>query len=558
MKSSTQHIFAQVPHASIPRSSFRRNMTWKTAFDSGYLVPIYVDEALPGDTFNCNLTQFCRLSSPLSLPVMDNIYLDTFFFAVPVRLLWEHFTAMCGERKSPEDSIDYLAPILSPAQNDVKIKLTEQSLSDYLGLPIGEFDPAKFEATSLWHRAYNLVWNEWFRDENLQDPVEVPTGDGPDPVDKFKLLRRGKRHDYFTSSLPFVQKGPASMIGLAGYAPVSGFNGEDYQSLQFTTQGGSIYGGMLATRSSSSSTYFGLHGKSATEGYAEEVPAGSTVPSVAPSSEMWPSGQSVAVERGLFADLSQASAITVNSLREAFAIQRQLERDARAGTRFFEILRANFGVTSPDSRLQRPEYLGGGSTPIMLHTVAQTSATETGSLTPQGNLTAYGVAGGNCGFIKSFVEHSVIIGLACVRCDLTYQQGLHRMFSRRSRFDWYWPALHNLGEQAVLNKEIYCDGSDADNKPFGYQERWAEYRYGQSRITGKLRSQSQLSLDAWHLAQYFSNRPALNAEFIEEHPPLNRILAVQDEPQLIYDSLISLNCVRPMGCYSVPGLIDHL
>lgn len=548
MKSSSQHIFAQLPKVQIPRSAFKRNMTWKTAFDSGYLVPIYVDEALPGDTYNVKVQQFARLSSPLSLPVMDNIYLDTFFFAVPIRLLWDNFERMCGARDNPDDHNDYLAPIIDWKAGSC----TEQSLSDYLSIPLGY----KGVCTSLWHRAYNLIWNEWFRDGNLQDSVAVPTGDGPDDIGLFNLLRRGKRHDYFTSALPWVQRGPASTIGLSGYAPVSGFDGDQYRSFALNP----------APDSEQSSNYYLIRGSNSSSAIGAGFSAASDYPFLAPdtlvsSSTTNPAGlKTLAVPAGsLFADLTQASAITINSLREAFAIQRQLERDARAGSnRFTEILLTNFGVTSPDARLQRPEYLGGGSYPLQVHTVAQTSATESGSLTPQGNLAAYSLGGGGCGFVKSFVEHSVIIGLACVRCDLTYQQGLHRMFSRRARFDWYWPALHNLGEQAVLNKEIYADNTADDDKAFGYQERWAEYRYGQSRITGKLRSTAAQPLDAWHLAQDFATRPALNSDFISEHPPLDRVLAVVDEPQIVYDSLIVCNCVRPMGTYSIPGLVDHM
>ena len=548
MKSSSQHVFAQLPKVQIPRSAFKRNMTWKTAFDSGYLVPIYVDEALPGDTFNLKVQQFARLSSPLSLPVMDNIYLDTFFFAVPLRLLWDNFERMCGARDNPDDHNDYLAPVIDWKGGSC----TEQSLSDYLSIPLGY----KGVCTSLWHRAYNLIWNEWFRDGNLQDSVEVPKGDGPDDIGLFKLLRRGKRHDYFTSALPWVQRGPASTIGLAGYAPVSGFDGDDYRSFALNP----------SPDTEDSANYYLVRGSTAQSSTGAGFSSPSPYPFLPPGSNVTVSqllptaGNTLTVPIGsLFADLSQASAITINSLREAFAIQRQLERDARAGSnRFTEILLTNFGVTSPDARLQRPEYLGGGSYPLQVHTVAQTSATESGSLTPQGNLAAYSLGGGGCGFVKSFVEHSVIIGLACVRCDLTYQQGLHRMFSRRARFDWYWPALHNLGEQAVLNKEIYADNTADDDKAFGYQERWAEYRYGQSRITGKLRSTAAQPLDAWHLAQDFATRPALNSDFIGEHPPLDRVLAVVDEPQIVYDSLIVCNCVRPMGTYSIPGLVDHM
>lgn len=553
MRSASQHIFATVPKANIPRSSFKRDMTWKTAFNSGYLVPIFVDEALPGDTFNLKLTSFMRLSTPIC-PFMDNLYCDFHFFAVPIRLIWENFERMLGAQDNPGDSIDYLTPIVNYT-SPVEVG----SFGDYIGLPVqGVCKPVAF-----WHRAHNLIYNEWFRDENLQDSVEVPTGDGPDDPSIYQLYRRGKRHDYLTSCLPFAQKFEGASIGLAGSAKVFG----DGNALPLTSAVSAHLNGNYvgAFSASGTSTQPGLNKiYASTQNDYSPVAVGSGVPggtvtSTAvnrpfgvPTKEQ-AGGQSV----GLVADLTEASAVTINSLREAFAVQRWCERCARGGTRFTELLRAHFGVVSPDARLQRPEYLGGGSTPIQIHSVAQTSSSDTTS--PQGNLAAYGVGGARVGFTKSFVEHSVIIGYASVRADLTYQQGLHRMFSRRNKFDFYWPVFCNLGEQAVLNKEIYFNGDADDDKVFGYQERWAEYRYGQSRITGKLRSHVDGSLDVWHLAQYFENRPALNSQFIEERPPVERVLAVQDEnePQIIYDSLISLNCVRPMGTYSVPGLVDH-
>lgn len=551
MRSASQHIFATVPKANIPRSSFKRDMTWKTAFNSGYLVPIFVDEALPGDTFNLKLTSFMRLSTPVC-PFMDNLYCDFHFFAVPIRLIWENFERMLGAQDNPGDSIDYLTPVVNYT-SPVEVG----SFGDYIGLPVqGVCKPVAF-----WHRAHNLIYNEWFRDENLQDSVDVPTGDGPDDPSIYQLYKRGKRHDYLTSCLPFAQKFEGASIGLAGSAPVYG----DGNALPLTSVTGTLtnnYVGYLGSGTvnglgSSLSVRDGIYNSQAYQSFAMGSTmngTGTTYTANRPlgvPTKAQVSGQSV----GLVADLTEASAVTINSLREAFAVQRWCERCARGGTRFTELLRAHFGVVSPDARLQRPEYLGGGSTPIQIHSVAQTSATDDTS--PQGNLAAYGVGGARVGFTKSFVEHSVIIGYASVRADLTYQQGLHRMFSRRNKFDFYWPVFCNLGEQAVLNKEIYFNGDADDDKVFGYQERWAEYRYGQSRITGKLRSGVDGSLDVWHLAQYFETRPALNSQFIEEAPPVERVLAVQDEPQIIYDSLISLNCVRPMGTYSVPGLVDH-
>jgi hypothetical protein len=528
-------------------------MTWKTAFNSGYLVPIYVDEVLPGDTFNLKITAFGRLSTPV-VPFMDNLYLDFHFFYVPLRLLWSNFQKMMGEQEDPGDSIDYLAPEISfTTAPDVN------SIHDYFGLPLGKSD---IHVTAFWHRAYNLIWNEWYRDQNLQNSVVVNKDDGPDLDTDYTLLKRGKTHDYFTSALPFTQKGDAAGVMLSGFAPVYG----DGQSLRITDgSSDAVIARSNAVSAYPFTAYSYPHSLPIPVGEAvtgsNPLSAGKTVGFVEHDSTSFYPNDSV----GLVADLNQTIGITVNALREGFAVQKLLERFARGGSRYIEILRSCFGVVSPDSRLQRPEYLGGGSTPINLHTVAQTSSTD--STTPQGNLAAYGVVGAHgVGFVKSFVEHGVILGLASVRSDITYQYGLHKMFSRRSRLDFYWPALHNLGEQAILNKEIYSqgdsvtdiDGNIVDNLPFGYQERWAEYRYGQSRITGILRSGVTGSLDVWHLAQSFASLPTLNSDFIETNVPLSRVLAVQDEPEIIYDSLISLNCVRPMGTYSVPGYVDHL
>lgn len=522
MRSATQYSFARVPQVEIPRSSFDRSMTYKTAFDEGLLIPFYVDEALPGDTFSLNMTAFSRLATPV-VPFMDNLYMDFQFFAVPIRLVWDNFVKMMGEQVDPGDSIDYLVPQIA-----VDDAIAVGSIYDYMGIPPGFFPQGASSQSfsSLWCRAYNLIWNEWYRDENLQESVPVNRDDASDSSEDYKLLPRGKRHDYFTSCLPWPQKGPGVEIPLGDTAPVKS-NGEIP-----LIEGGN--GERQLWVANNTNSYLGLNG-STVQHYP--VTFGS--------------------ESGLYADLTTATGATINTLRQAFQIQRLLERDARGGTRYTELLRSHFGVVSPDARLQRPEYLGGGSIPIQIHSVAQTSATD--SVTPQGNLAAYGIAAkSGVGFSKSFTEHTLLLGLVSVRADLTYQQGLPRMFSRRSRYDFYWPALSHLGEQAVLNKEIYLTGdTDVDNAVFGYQERWAEYRYGINKITGKLRSQVQGSLDVWHLAQKFDSTPLLNANFIEEHPPVSRVVAVQDEPHFIFDSLINLRCVRPMPMYSVPGLMDH-
>ena len=522
MPSVMTHQFSQVPKADIPRSSFDRSHGYKTTLDAGFLVPVFVDEALPGDTFNVNMTGFARLATPLH-PYMDNAYFNSFFFAVPIRLIWDNWERFNGEQDNPGASTDYLVPeVQAPAGTG----WTSGSLSDYLGLPVGV---ANLRSSALWHRAYNLIWNEWFRDQNLQNSVTVPKGDGPDSATLYSLLRRGKRHDYFTSCLPWPQKGQSVSLPLGTSAPlVTTGDGRP----QFTSAG------MAAPPSN----LFNVSGSANVQLNNAAVGTGPMA---------WHDPK-------LRADLSAATAATINQLRQAFQVQKLYERDARGGTRYTEIVRAHFGVTSPDARLQRPEYLGGGQSPVNIHQVEQTAPGTATTNTPQGNLAAFGTSVmTNHGFTKSFTEHCVIIGMVCVRADLTYQEGLNRMFSRRSRFDFYWPALSHIGEQAVLSKEIYCDGSAGDETVFGYQERYAEYRYKPSVVTGKLRSQVVDSLDTWHLAQDFTARPLLNGTFIQENPPFPRVLAVQNEPQFIADFYFKMRCARPMPVYGVPGLIDH-
>lgn len=519
MKSSNQHLFSQIPRADIQRSSFNRSHGYKTTLDSGYLVPFFVDEVLPGDTFNLKATLFGRLATP-AVPFMDNMYLETFFFFVPNRLVWDNWQKFNGEQKNPGDSTDFLIPTLEAGKHEVG------SIADYFGIPTGV---SLDKINALPFRAYNLIYNEWFRDENLQDSLEVLTGDGPDPINKYNLVRRGKRHDYFTSCLPWPQKGPGVELPLGTTASLTGS-----ANIPVVSNAGAVNGDVSLRDGA----------------WNRIVPSGTYQP-FSPTANLTEANLT-----GLKVDLSEATAVTINSLRQAFQLQKLYERDARGGTRYTEILRAHFGVISPDARLQRPEYLGGSSTRININPVQQTSATDTTS--PQGNLAAYGVLGDKVnGFTKSFVEHGYIIGLVNVRADLTYQQGLNRMWSRQTRFDYYWPALAHLGEQAVLNKEIYAQGTADDDKVFGYQERWAEYRYFPSQITGKFRSTYAQSLDVWHLAQEFAELPKLNAEFIVDNPPVARVLAVQNEPQILLDCYFSLSCVRPMPIYSVPGLVDH-
>lgn len=516
---TTNHTFSEVPSVQIPRSSFNRSHTVKTTFDSGYLIPILVDEALPGDTFKVKLTAFSRMATPI-YPVMDNLFMDVFFFSVPNRLLWDNWEKFCGEQIDPGDSIDYTVPVLSSPTSAA----AEGTIFDYMGLPTG-IAGVFASASALPLRAYNRIYNEWFRDQNLQDSVDQYTGDGPDGANVttwYELKRRGKRHDYFTSALPWPQKGDSVDLPLGQYAPVV----TDYTSPTMTTSAGLAQGSLV--KGADGSLDFST---TSNPGYS-----------------YWAS-------TGMQADLSDATAATINQLRQAFQVQKLLERDARGGTRYVEIIKAHFGVTTPSAGW-RSEYLGGGTRMVNISPIAQTSSSDATS--PQGNLAAMGTATlDGIGFTKSFTEHCTIIGLVNVRADLTYQQGLNRMWSRQTRYDFYWPALANIGEQAVLNKEIYYQGTSADDSAFGYQERYAEYRYKPSIITGAFRSNAATPLDSWHLAQDFSSLPALNSSFIEDNPPVSRVVAVPSEPEFLFDGYFDMNCVRPMPLYGVPGMVDH-
>jgi len=510
-----QQIFNHVAKPEIQRSTFDRSHGYKTTLNAGKLIPVFVDEALPGDTFNIKTSLFGRLSTPLK-PIMDNMFLDVHFFSVPLRLVWSNWKKFNGEQANPGDSTSFLIPtITAPAGG-----YTEGSIYDYMGLPTKK---AGIVNSALFLRAYNLIWNEWYRDENLQNSVTINLGDGPDASTDYAILDRGKRKDYFTSALPWAQKGTAVALPLGTSANIKS--------------------------TGATGTHVGFLNSSGAQVQMTVNPAGNPGVSVAGTPNAT-----------LYADLSTATAATINQLREAFQVQRMYEKDARGGTRYTELVRSHFGVISPDARLQRPEYLGGRTANININPIAQTAPTSGGS-TPQGNLAAMGTVGmSDANVIKSFTEHEIVIGLVSIRADLNYQQGINRMWSRRTRFDFFWPSLAHLGEQAILNKEIYAQGTagaGADENVFGYQERYAEYRYKPSLVTGQFRSNATTSLDVWHLSQNFSALPALNASFIVENPPVSRIVAVASEPQFLLDCFFDFKAARPMPTYATPGLIDH-
>lgn len=552
MNRNTESHFSVNPiNLDIQRSKFVRPSTHKTTFNAGNLIPIYVDEVLPGDTFKMRMSSVIRMSTPI-YPVMDNANMDIYFFFVPNRLVWEHWKEFFGENNTThwEQPVEYEVPqITAPAGGWAK-----GTIADYMGIPTLI---SNISVQALPFRAYCKIWNDWFRDQNLKDPAMISldetttaganTGDYVTNAEKGALpLKVAKYHDYFTAALPEPQKGPEITIGgVGGYIPVTTrdeINPASKVNLKW---------------------YVGNPGTGNCLNYQiginEQYPDGERPGGGTPNS----STQSIQYTEpsNLWANLNAGgTATSINALRQAFAIQRLYEKNARGGTRYIEIIKAHFGVQSPDARQQRSEYLGGTRVPINMDQVVQTSNSGDG-ITPQGNTAAYSLTAFNENmFTKSFTEHGYIIGLACIRTEHTYQQGIERFWSRKKMLDYYFPTLANLGEQAILNKEIYAQGSAADNEAFGYQEAWAEYRYKPSRVSGAMRSNYQTTLDAWHYADKYASQPILSSDWIDETSAnIDRTLAIQSatEDQFIADFYFACEATRPMPLYSIPGLIDH-
>ena len=574
MNRNSNSRFAQAPQVDIQRSTFDRSSGHKTTFNAGKLVPIYVDEVLPGDTFEMKTSAIIRGSTPI-FPVMDNANLDIYFFFVPNRLVWDHWKEFNGENTTSkwEQTVEYSIPQMAPPLSTGTVTTAgweKGTLADYMGIPT-EVGPGasqtnpEYTVNHLPFRAYCLIWNEWFRDQNLQDPVLIDTGDSqtngkhliPEgtsinfenqaALQGANLLPVNKYFDYFTGALPEPQKGPDVLLPLGNTAPV----------ITMSTDITGVTSANTGMRFISESPIKAQH-KMAINATGNGKGNGVLIETVDNGS---PSEGNL-IPTNLYANLAEATSATINELRLAFQLQKLYERDARGGTRYIEILKSHFGVTSPDARLQRPEYLGGERIPINIDQVIQTSGTMEGT-TPQGNTGAYSLTGNQGSYFKhSFVEHGYVLGLACVRTEHTYQQGLEKIWNRRNRFDFYWPALANIGEQAILNKEIYLQASKATNEEaFGYQEAWAEYRYKPSRVSSAFRSNiTSGSLDAWHYADYYEALPKLSAEWVQEtYKNVDRTLAVQStlEDQYIADFWFKCKCTRPMPIYSIPGLIDH-
>lgn len=522
-KNIMKHSLGLVPKVLQPRSTFDRTCRYSTTANAGLLIPVYCEEIYPGDDINIKTHMMARLNTPI-VPFMNNVNIDKHWFFVPSRLVWSNFQKFMGEKENPDDTTDYLVPKITAPTGG----FTTHSLADYFGLPTGV---AGIKVNALPFRAYNLIYNEWFRHEKLIDSIPVEKGDTGDVLADYVLRRRSKRRDYFTSCLPSPQQGPAVDVPLGTSAPVLGIGVRPD-----------------AVINTSSNTYYDASGDL------------QTWTSYNPTSDS--SESSIKIKTGtripdVYADLTQAAAATINQWRQAYSMQRVGEKLMRGGDRYTEILRYIWGVISNDARLQRPEFLGSESDYVNIQQIAQLSSTDATS--PQGNLAAYsyGLYPGQRTIKRSFVEHGYVMCIASIRADLMYQQGIPREWSRETMHDFLLPPYVHLGEQAVLSKEIYADGTTSDNDVFGYMPRYDELRYGRSKVTGKLRSTDAQPLDFWHLAQKFENRPLLNQTFMEENPPIDRVVAVQDEPHFIIDLAFDAKYTRVMPVYSDPGYIDH-
>lgn len=562
MNRNTESHFALNPtRIDMSRSTFDRSSSLKTSFNVGDLVPFYLDEVLPGDTFKIKTSKVVRLQTLLT-PMMDNIYLDTYYFFVPNRLTWNHWKEFNGENTESAwiPQTEYEVPQITAPEGGWNVG----TIADYFGLPTGV---AGLSVSALPFRAYSLIVNEWFRDQNLQDPLVIPLDDatveGVNTGTFVTDVAKGgmpficaKYHDYFTSALPAPQKGPdvtipvsaGSSLPVVGNGNALALTGSTAASL---TQARYIDdSGSLNVRSFTMPVATGYQ-QSATTVSGDRLTLG--VPTASQFGDDLSKSGLIAINDGA------VSMATINQLRLAFQIQKMYERDARGGTRYIEILKSHFGVTSPDARLQRPEYLGGNRIPININQVIQQS--ETTSSSPQGNVAGQSLTtDSHYDFTKSFTEHGFVIGLMVARYDHTYQQGIDRMWSRKDRFDYYWPVFANIGEQAIKNKEIYAQGTTVDDEVFGYQEAWADYRYKPNRVTGEMRSAYAQSLDVWHLADDYSALPSLSDSWIrEDKTNVDRVLAVTStvSNQLFADVFVSNRTTRPMPMYSIPGLIDH-